>query len=157
MTNLLFTVQLLLLQSAPGQVPVNDFSPAVFFAFLILGAVFLMLLGIGVAVGIFMLLLVVAGLSFGLLSASVLVGYLNKSVATGFRTFVLIVSSLLGVPVGIFSVVVLQSLQNQPLNFQEIIVPGGLVGSIGGFVTGVLFMRLIMYLKTRVESRYSLH
>ena len=116
-----------------------------------------MLLGIGVAVGIFILLLVVAGLSFGLLSASVLVGYLNKSVATGFRTFVLIVSSLLGVPVGILSVVVFQSLQNQPLNFQEIIVPGGLVGSIGGFVTGVLLMRLIMYLKTRVESRYSLH
>ncbi|MBC8151628.1 MAG: hypothetical protein H7Z72_01820 [Bacteroidetes bacterium] len=148
----LAVVQMLSWQPAP-ELPFNDFDPAGFFAVMVLGAVFLVLIGIGLALGAGVMILSMLGLSFGVLSASVLVGYLNKSVHTGLRTFVQISSALLGVLTGILTVAVIESWHDTPVSFAQTVVSGGIAGGVGGYFMGFLFLKGIAYLKANIEGR----
>lgn len=151
-----FVLELLLWQPAPMQNPDADFAPGLFIGAVLMIAVLLVLIGIGLVLGLAIVGLAAAGLAFGVLSASVLVGYLNKSVHTGLRTFVLIVSALLGALAGIVLIAVIESLQHIPFSVLQTIVSGGIAGSVGGYFMGLLFLRLVGYLKATIAARYRL-
>ena len=73
----------------------DDFSPGMAFIVVIAAVFVLACVGAGIALTVIGLLLLFALISFGILSASVLVGLNKKSFALGFKTF-LISSSTVG-------------------------------------------------------------
>src|SRR5690349_21450256 len=112
----------------------NDFSPMLFGMVVLTGVVILVLIGVGIVIGGFVIIASIISLAFGVLSASALIGYLNRSISAGVKTFVLLSSGVLGMPVGILFLFLIQWLKQgkYPAYLFEIIIQGGLVGLIGG-------------------------
>ncbi len=134
----------------------DDFSPGLLIGVLLFGAVILVLIGAGAVIAGCMIVFTMISLAFGILSASVLAGYLNRSITTGLKTLVMLLSGLLGIPMGIVMVFVLQWIKagKYPDFLFTTILPGSLAGLLGGVIIGLIFLKAISYLREIVVAKY---
>jgi hypothetical protein len=129
----------------------DDLSPMqLFFVLILLGVI---LLGIGLTI---LILFIVFGLvSAGILSTSIIVGLNKKSFTKGFKTFILIVSTITGLLVGCFSFVVIHKI-NHWWTIKESIISGAISGLLGGFVFGLLLFYILRRLTTYFRQKLKL-
>jgi phosphoglycerol transferase MdoB-like AlkP superfamily enzyme len=146
-----------LLQVGSTLAEVEDgFSPMLFAIVLLMGVTILVLIGVGIVLGGFLIIALLVSLIIGVLSVSMLIGYLDRSITTVFKTLVLLVSALSGIPLGILCLLMLSWFQEghyseSPLN---IIIAGGIAGLMGGLVIGVSSLKLADYLKGILVRKY---
>ena len=74
----------------------DDFSPGLFFFALIGVAIVLFSIGIGIAIIVLFLILLFGLVTFGVLSTSIIVGINKKSFSKGFKTFIILFSTICG-------------------------------------------------------------
>jgi hypothetical protein len=112
------------------------------------------LIGIGAALTVLAFLILFAFISFGIVSVSLMIGIAKKSVQKGFESLVLIGSSLLGMGLGILTLIFTNNLLQ--LGFYMAIGIGALIGLIGGFLLGLvsisIIQRLAGLLKKKLEQ-----
>ena len=132
----------------------DDFSPGLLF-FALIGFVFILIcVGAGIALTILGLLILFGLVSFGILSTSIIVGLNKKSFAKGFKTFIVLTSTVVG-PL-LFSVGFW--LLNKVVHWwtvQTAIITGATLGLMAGLIFGQLvyyiLQRLTAYFKQKLN------
>ena len=134
--------------------PSDDFSPGLFF-FAMIGFIFILVcVGAGIALTVLGLSIVFGLVSFGILSTSIIVGLNKKSFAKGFKTFIILASTIGGLlfcGAGFW-------LLNKIVHWwtgQTAILTGATCGLIAGLVFGLLanyiLQRVTNYFKTKLN------
>jgi hypothetical protein len=147
--NLLFQNGILLQASGAEDEEFNLFL----LTLLILGMVFMVVsVVIAVALAVISLLVIFGFVAIGALSASVIVGINKKSFTTGFRTFVIIFSTL---SMGLLGTGALWLLNRIFYWFTQSIalITGLCLGLISGFAAGLLIAFLIKKISTALKLR----
>lgn len=127
------------------------------FTLLILGLIFVGLcILIGILLTLISLLAIFGFIAIGTLSASAIVGIHKKSVTTGFRTFVVLFSTLTMTFLGAVSFWILNRISHW-WSSSTAIISGMVIGFISGLIVGIIVAYLIKilsaYLKKRIEIR----
>ena len=132
----------------------DDFSPGLLFFALIGFAFILASVGCGIVLTILALLIISGLISFGILSTSILVGLNKKSFATGFKTFIVLTSTIGGLLLGGTCFWLL----NKVLHWWTVktaIIIGGTCGLLSGLLFGILtfyiLQRLTNYIKEKLN------
>lgn len=125
---------------------------------LLMGAIFAFFaIIIGIAIVIIISAIVFFLISAGLISASVLVGFQNKSASSGFKTFFILVSILGSSIVSVVFFLFMNSVKDwwptETTIFAGIIF-GGVVGWLLGLLMFLAFKNIAVFLKTKVEKRF---
>jgi hypothetical protein len=125
----------------------DDFSPGMAF-FALIGIGFILLcIGVGIALTVFALLIIFGLISFGILSASVMVGLNKKSFETGFKTFLVSASAVGGLILCGFSFWLLNKILHWWTAETAIAT-----GAILGFLTGLAFGFIAFYILKRLTT-----
>jgi hypothetical protein len=101
--------------------------------------VFVLLLGIGLALGIVLCAVAGALAAFGILSSSVAIGFIRRSPASGVRALIIQVGALGGIPCGIGAACLVSWLAHSQWSMTARLLVGGFCGLIGGIVVAWLF------------------
>jgi hypothetical protein len=129
--------------NTPDPIPPNDIgSPFLLilaFWLLVMVVVFVLLLGIGLAVGIVLCALVGALTAFGILSTSVAIGFLRRSPASGLRALFLQLGAVVGVVCGIAASWLVSWLAHSHWGVVTRLLVGGSCGLICGILVAGLF------------------
>ncbi|MDJ1470549.1 hypothetical protein [Xanthocytophaga flava] len=135
----------------PGYVE-DDFAPGIFGAIILLIVFILVCIGAGIVLTIVGLVAAFALVSFGILSTSILVGLHQKSFAKGFKTLLVITSTLGGLVCGGVGLGIL----NTFLYWWDIgtsVFIGSICGMLAGFAFGILayyiIQRFVMFFKQK--------
>ena len=133
----------------------DDFSPGLFF-FAMIGFVFILVcVGAGIVLTVLGLLIIFGLVSFGILSTSIIVGLNKKSFAKGFKTFIVLASTIGGLlffGVGFW-------LLNKIVHWwttQTAIITGATSGLIAGFAFGLLAYYILQRLTTYFKQKLNL-
>jgi hypothetical protein len=122
----------------------------------IIAIVFMLLvIGTGIALTVFGLLILFGMIGAGILSASILVGLNKKSFSKGFKTFLVSASTIGGLLIGVAGLWILNEIsQWWPLN--AILSAGSIVGLLSGFLFGLfaynIVQRMTVFLKTKLTT-----
>jgi hypothetical protein len=92
----------------------------------------------GTVVMVLFLLIVFALMAAGILSISVVAGFYRRSFQFGFKTFVIIISTLAGIIIGGFGLLIISRLLESDMTIQRALITGGLGGALGGILMGQL-------------------
>ncbi len=130
----------------------DDFSPAVFFFFMACVGAVLICVGTGIAATIFGILIIFGFVSFGVLSASVIVGLNKKSFAKGFKTFVILFSTGSSVIIGTIVMWLLGKIMHW-WGIKTAIMLGISTGIAGGLAFGFLSIFVLKKLTTYFKER----
>jgi hypothetical protein len=132
----------------------DDFSPGLLFFALIAFTFILASVGCGVMLTVLGLFIVFGLISFGVLSTSIIVGLNKKSFTKGFKTFLVLISTI----GGLFFGGIFFGLLNIWLHWwttKTAIIMGATCGLIGGLLLGLLayyiLQRLTNYFKERLN------
>ncbi len=123
---------------------------------MIIAIVFMLLvIGTGIALTVFGLLILFGMIGAGILSASILVGLNKKSFSKGFKTFLVSASTIGGLLIGVAGLWILNEIsQWWPLN--AILSAGSIVGLLSGFLFGLfaynIVQRMTVFLKTKLTT-----
>jgi hypothetical protein len=122
----------------------NEVAPPLLFIPIILALFVALVLGIflvGLGAALAAALIALAGglTIFGIVSTSVVIGALKKSVGTGFRALFLQVGVILGIPMGIGSTWLFTWVLHLEWSLTAHLVGGALGGAIGGLLVACLF------------------
>jgi len=129
----------------------DDFSPMQLFFVLILLAV--VLLGIGLTI---LILFILFGLvSVGILSTSIIVGLNKKSFTKGFKTFILLATTIAGFLIGGLTFLLIHKI-NHWWTLKTSIISGTISGLLGGFVFGLLLFYILRRLTTYFKQKLKL-
>ena len=135
----------------------NDFSPAVFFAFLFICAVFLVLLGVGIVIGLVVCGIATGLVAIGVLSSSVMAGLVTSRPVIAVRVFMLQCGLLAGIPSGILCAWIIRSWLSVPGSGWLVSMYGAIGGAIAGagiaLVLDFIFRRIHAWTSTRVISK----
>ncbi len=102
---------------------------------------FLLIIGAGFAFGMVAMLLAVALVALGILSSSVLVGTLRRSVSAGVVTLLTLTLAAVGAPAGIAAVWIAKSfLQTEHLSVGSVIL-----GALGGVTAGLCITGMFVW------------
>ncbi|MDJ1481645.1 hypothetical protein QNI16_14185 [Cytophagaceae bacterium YF14B1] len=130
----------------------DDFAPGIFGAIILLIVFILVCIGAGIVLTIVGLVAAFALVSFGILSTSILVGLHQKSFAKGFKTLLVITSTLGGLVCGGVGLGIL----NTFLYWWDIgtsVFIGSICGMLAGFAFGILayyiIQRFVMFFKQK--------
>jgi hypothetical protein len=133
----------------------DDFSPGLLF-FAVIGIAFILVfVGVGIALTVLGLLIIFAFVSFGILSTSIIVGLNKKSFAKGFKTFIVLASSigsLLFCSAGFWLV-------NKITHWWTIktaIITGASFGLLSGFAFGLLAFYILQKLTNYFKQKLNL-
>ncbi|HVA99540.1 MAG TPA: hypothetical protein VNG53_11655 [Bacteroidia bacterium] len=133
----------------------GDFSPGLFF-FAMIGLVFLLTcVGTGIVLTVLGLLILFGLVSFGILSTSIIVGLNKKSFAKGFKTFIVLISTIGGL---LFCVAVFW-LYNKIVHWwtlQTTIIIGSTFGLLAGLAFGLLAFYVLQRLTTYFKQKLNL-
>ncbi|HBH23999.1 MAG TPA: hypothetical protein DDY13_11320 [Cytophagales bacterium] len=115
----------------------------------------LLVIGTGIALTVFGLLILFGMIGAGILSASILVGLNKKSFSKGFKTFLVSASTIGGLLIGVAGLWILNEIsQWWPLN--AILSAGSIVGLLSGFLFGLfaynIVQRMTVFLKTKLTT-----
>lgn len=133
----------------------DDFSPGLFF-FALIGAGFILAsVGAGAVLTVLGLLIVFGLISLGALSASVIVGLNKRSLSKGFKTFIVLVSTVNGVVIAIAGFLVLNQIVHW-WSTETAVVSGLAVGAIAGLGFGYVAFYILQRLTAFFRKRLSL-
>jgi hypothetical protein len=137
--------------------PDNDFSPAVFFAFLFICAVCLVLIGVGVVIGLVVCGIAAALVAAGVLSTSVMAGLTTSRPVIAVRVFVLQCGLLAGIPSGILCAWAIRYWLSVPGSGWLVSMYGAIGGAIAGagiaLILDFIFRRIHAWTSTKVISK----
>jgi predicted membrane-bound spermidine synthase len=122
--------------------PDDDFSPAVFFAFLLICAVCLVLIGIGLVAALASLAFATLLVAFGIVSSSALIALFRRRFSAGFRAFHYQLCAAVVAPCGIAALWVGSSLFHFHFRHRYILVVGLLAGTVAGIALAFTLDRL---------------
>ena len=133
----------------------DDFSPGLaFFALLGLGFICLCV-GVGIVITVGALLIIFGLISVGILSASILVGVNKKSLATGFKTFLVSSSTIGGLVICGLGLWLLNKITHWWTTKTAIII-GATCGLLAGFIFGLLAFYILQQLTTFLKKKLNL-
>lgn len=139
--------------------PDDDFTPALFFFVLFVGAVLLVLIGIGIVIGL--VGVACAGLfaALGIVSTSALIALLRRRFSAGFRAFHYQLSAVIAWPCGIGALWLGSALFEIHLRYRYILLIGSAVGIIAGLGSAFVLDRFVRFVYRRFvpasEAPYS--
>jgi len=126
----------------------NDFSPALFFAFLFICVVCLVLIGVGIVIGLVVCAITAILLAVGVLSTSVVAGLITRRPITAVRVFLLECGVLAGVPAGILCGWIIYYVRSAAGSGWLI----SLYGAVGGAIAGVVVALLLDFAFRRARA-----
>jgi hypothetical protein len=125
-----------------------------FFAVLFLFGIVLLGVGAGIILTVLGLFILFGFVSFGILSTSLIVGLHKKSFEKGFKVFIVLSSTFVGLLLGLVSFWLQNKIQHW-WTTPFALVSGAICGLLGGLVFGVLtfyvFKRLSSYFKIKLK------
>ncbi len=116
---------------------IGPLLPALMILFLV--AVFVLLLGAGLAAGIVVCALAGALAAFGIFSSSMAVGFLRRSPASGLRAMFLQLGAVAGIPCGMAAAWLVSFLAHGHWSIAARLLVGGASGLVCGVIVGWLF------------------
>lgn len=120
--------------------PEDDFAPGLaLFALFGIGFMFICI-GVGIVLTMIGLLILVGFIGAGIVSVSILVGFYNKSLEKGFRTFLVSTTTVGGLFIGGTGFWVLNKIMHWFTTTTSLII-----GSTGGLITGFLLGIILSY------------
>ncbi|NUY82100.1 hypothetical protein HUK80_14445 [Flavobacterium sp. MAH-1] len=123
------------------------------FAILIIGVIAVLLcLAVGIILTILALLTIFGLIAMGALSASIIVGIAQKSVAKGFRTFVVVFSTFGSAALGTLTFWFLNNVLKWWTEFKAICLGFG-IGLVSGFITGIAIAFVIRKLTPILKNK----
>lgn len=133
----------------------DDFSPMQMFAFLLFIGFMLLCVGLGITAALAIMALMFLLVTSGVLSASIMYGFYQRSFLKGFKVFVIALSGIFGAIIGGLSWWLLLSKFSHWLNEQNAIIYGSLLGFIAGSLIGILaytiLKKIIVYFKNKMD------
>ncbi|HVX50168.1 MAG TPA: hypothetical protein VHB48_08415 [Chitinophagaceae bacterium] len=119
------------------------------FLFVFAAAFFGAILGAAIAgagLAFIAILFAVMFVSVGIVSASVFVGLLSKSVKAGFRTLVVLICALCCSAIGSGGVYIVKKIFHMSITEAKSLIVGGTGGLIGGVLLGLIISKVMLYL-----------
>ncbi|MCB1275403.1 hypothetical protein [Prosthecobacter sp.] len=113
----------------------------------------LVLIGVGIAVGLFACAIAAALVMLGMLSSSVALGFLTKRPATAVRAFLLQFGVLAGIPAGAVTAWLGRTLLDKVDESWLIAVYGGIAGAVAGALLALLLDFIFRRTHTWLEQR----
>jgi hypothetical protein len=132
----------------------EDFSPMVFMTFLITAALSCVLIGAGIALFLFILLIMFGVVSMGIISSSVIVAIGRRSISKGFKTLLLLSGAATGSLVGMVFFYVINNLFLHRLSGGMASFIGFISGIGGGMLLGLAVYKLLRWSISRMKQRY---
>ena len=117
----------------------DDFSPGLFVLVMLALLVFVILVGVGIAIGLAIVALVAALVGLGIVSSSVVVGIVRRRPGDAFRALFLQLGAAVGIVAGVGVLWLMVSLLDLALGLGWVILVGGLVGLASGLAIGLMF------------------
>jgi hypothetical protein len=133
-------------QPAP---PDNGFAPGLLFAVVLIGAVFLVLIGIGIVIGLACLTCAAIFIALGIISTSALVALFLQRFSTGLRALHYQLSGLVGLPCGIGILWLGCSLFDVHIRHRYILVIGSVIGVIAGIIIAFILDQFFRFVYRR--------
>ena len=130
----------------------EDFAPGLAFMVVIAAVFILVCVGAGIALTVIGLVLIFALISFGILSASVLVGLNKKSFALGFKTFLVSSSTIGGFILFALAFWVLNEVMHW-WSAQDALTIGAALGFVAGLSFGFIAFYILRQLTTFLSRR----
>lgn len=127
----------------------NDFAPGVLAGTVIMAVGALLLIGVGIVIALAAFAFVSALISVGALSTSVIVGLNKRSFTKGFKTFIYLLPSGLGVLIGALGLVLL----NMVMHWFSAGV-ATLIGAGAGLTAGLFIGYLLLFAIQRLTTHY---
>ena len=141
------------IQNSNDVVPEDDFSPGlIVFALIGIGYVAICF-GAGLLIALMVLLIALALVSFGVLTASVFMGALTRSAKSGFKTFLVLSFAVAGIPLGAAGFYVCNRLVNLEFSTSESLIWGAVCGLIAGVLLGFSLYLILKYLVVYIKQR----
>lgn len=134
----------------------DDFSPGLLFFALIGLSLVLACIGAGIAVTVIAMLIVFGLIAFGVLSTSVAIGLYKRSFANGFKTFVVLSSSIGGMVICAVGLGVMNAVWLW-WTLQTAIMAGAVIGAMSGVGFGYLAFYMLRYLGTLFMNKLGLN
>jgi hypothetical protein len=123
----------------PSEEQVDDFAPGLLLFALLIMIAGLILVGIGIVLGVVILIVTAILLAFGIVSSSVLIGFIQRRPKYGFMAFLVQVGAVLGVPCGVAGLWLLKALTDLQFSLGQTTLYGAFCGLVGGAITGLVF------------------
>lgn len=120
---------------------------------LILLLVMLVLIGVGIAVGLFACVIAAVLVTLGVVSSSVALGFFTKRPQTAMRAFLLQCGVLAGIPAGAVTAWLGRILLEQADQSWMIAVYGGIAGAFAGAMLALMLDFILRRTHAWVESR----
>jgi len=129
--------------------PDNGFDPGLLFVALFFGAVFLILVGIGIVVGLACLACAGIFVALGIISSSALVAIFSRRFSVGLRALHYQLSALIGLPCGIGALWLGCLLFDFHLRHRYILAIGSAIGIIAGIAIAFILDRFFRFVYRR--------
>jgi hypothetical protein len=137
--------------------PFDDFSPGMAFISLVAFCLILVSVGAGIVLTIAAITVVFGMVTFGIASASLIVGLNKKSFTKGFKTFLVLILSIGGFLVGMILLYISNRIFHLQFSRSNILTIGGLSGLIGGFILGFIAFRIFQKLTELFRRKLNLN
>ena len=134
----------------------DDFTPGLFIGVMMVILVLLFSIGIGLAVGAAILLIATTATALGIISTSAFIAFYYKSLKSGIKAFVLISSTIAGVPMGTGVLFALQHIGHSTTTLYSTIIAGTACGLTGGLLGGIFMFRGLSYLVVMLKHKTGL-
>ncbi len=121
-----------------GDIKDEDWAPGLALFAIIFFLICLILFGIGIVIGIFLVALVSILVMVGILSSSVVIGFVQRRMGGAFTAFFVQFGAAMGVPSGVLFLGLLALLLRWPIGLGLTLVWGGLAGLLSGALIGLL-------------------
>jgi hypothetical protein len=97
----------------------------------------------GIIIVVSCVLLLLALVSFGIISVSLLTGYYRRSVSAGFKAFVMLSSCVAGTLAGFLGFTLIVKLFKLNVSDQQMLITGSVSGAVGGLLLGWVAYKII--------------
>lgn len=134
---------------------IDDFAPGLFF-FAVFAFVFILIcVGAGIVLTVVGLLILFGLIGAGILSASILVGLHKKSFTKGFKTFLISITTISGLLIGMTGIWILNNITHW-WTLQTTLLTGSISGLLAGLIFGrfafYVIQKLTTFLKTKLKT-----
>jgi hypothetical protein len=133
----------------------DDFAPGLLFLTLIGIGLISVCIGIGSIVTIVLLALLFGFISLGILSSSVIVGLNRRSFTAGFKTFIVSITSVARIVLGITALYLTNYLFDLHLSHSITLCVGAGGGLVAGFILGlisfIMLQQFLRFFKQRLD------
>lgn len=125
--------------------PDDDFAPGLFIGALFIGAVLLVLTGIGIIIGFVCVACTVVFIAIGIVSSSALIAILRQRFSAGFRALHYQLLAVIALPCGVGALWLASALFEFHLRHRYILLIGSAVGIMAGSCVAFVLDRFVRF------------